>query len=110
MKRMKSLLTKALILAMVICLLIPMPVAAKSKAKDGKLLKSVTYYDYNDSRKGFDKNQKTEYTYDKKNNPNEIKITNFTNWVKMEMNPKSYKASVPMTKSVKTFCFSRSPC
>ena len=78
MKRMKSLLTKALILAMVICLLIPMPVAAKSKAKDGKLLKSVTYYDYNDSRKGFDKNQKTEYTYDKKNNPSEIKTTNFT--------------------------------
>ena len=29
-----------------------------------------------------------------------IKITNFTNWVRMEMNP----------KSVETFCFSCSPC
>ena len=81
MKRVKNLLSKALILAMVICLLIPMPVTAKSKAKDGKLLKSVTYYSYNEARKGFDKKWKTEYTYDKKNNPSEIKTTKFsTRW------------------------------
>jgi hypothetical protein len=71
--KLKKWLSRALVLAMVVALMIPVPVAAKSSKGSGKLVKSVTYYNYNTSKGRFEASSKTTYTYDKKNNPNEIR-------------------------------------
>lgn len=71
--KLKKWLSRALVLAMVVALMIPVPVAAKSSKGGGKLVKAVTYYDYNTSKGRFEAERKTSYAYDKKNNPNEIR-------------------------------------
>lgn len=66
---------KCLTLAMVLALMIPAPVAAKSSG-GGKLLKSVTEYsDWNQSKNRWDHMTKYDYKYNKKNYPTEIKTT-----------------------------------
>lgn len=76
--KLKKWLSRALVLAMVVALMIPVPVAAKSSKGSGKLVKSVTYYDYNTSKGRFEAESKTTYTYDKKNNPIEVREDNYT--------------------------------
>lgn len=75
--KLKRWLSRGIVLAMVVALMVPMPVAAKSSA-GGKLVKSVeTYYISDDGAKWIP-SSKTTYTYDKKNNPKEEKTLNYT--------------------------------
>lgn len=68
---------KCLTLAMVLALMIPAPVAAKSSG-GGKLLKSVTVYsEWNQSKNRWDEMKKYDYKYNKKNYPTEIKTTRY---------------------------------
>ena len=68
---------KCLTLAMVLALMIPAPVAAKSSG-GGKLLKSVTVYsEWNQSKNRWDDMTKHDYKYNKKNYPTEIKTTRY---------------------------------
>lgn len=70
--KVKRWLSRAIVLAMVLALMVPMPVAAKSAA-GGKLVKSVEAYEVsNGSWKLVEKNA---FTYDKKGNPKTIKQT-----------------------------------
>jgi hypothetical protein len=73
---MKKWLSRGIVLAMIIALMVPMPVAAKSSKGGGKLVKSVTEYEVT-SAGAFRAESKTTYTYDKKNNPKEIKTLNY---------------------------------
>ena len=62
---------------MVLALMIPAPVAAKSSG-GGKLLKSVTVYsEWNQSKNRWDDMTKHDYKYNKKNYPTEIKTTRY---------------------------------
>ena len=68
---------KCLTLAMVLALMIPAPVAAKSSG-GGKPLKSVTVYsEWNQSKNRWDDMTKHDYKYNKKNYPTEIKTTRY---------------------------------
>lgn len=74
--KLKRWLSRGIVLAMVVALMVPMPVAAKSSA-GGKLVKSVeTYYISDDGAKWIP-SSKTTYTYDKKNNPKEVKTLDY---------------------------------
>jgi hypothetical protein len=75
---MKKWLSRGIVLAMVITLMVPMPVAAKSSKSGGKLVKSVTEYTLNSAGTGWEAASKTTYTYDKKNNPTELKELTYT--------------------------------
>ena len=70
---MKKWFSRGIVLAMVLVMMVPMPVAAKGGKGSGKLVKSVTAYYPNSAGTGWVANSKTTYTYDKKNNPKEIK-------------------------------------
>jgi hypothetical protein len=80
---MKKWLSRGIVLAMVVALMVPMPVLAKSKSSKsgGKLVKSVMYYDYDNGKDGkygtaddfYKPYERTSFKYDKKNNPTEIK-------------------------------------
>ena len=72
--KLKKWLSRALVLAMVVALMIPVPVAAKGGG--GKLVKSVTVYDYKTSGR-WEADYQTAYKYDKKNNPVELTTTNY---------------------------------
>lgn len=74
--KLKRWLSRGIVLAMVVALMVPMPVAAKSSKAGGKLVKSVEYYDVNSAGK-WQLDSKTTYTYDKKKNPKEIKYTGY---------------------------------
>lgn len=83
--KLRRWLSRGIVLAMVVALMVPMPVAAKSSKSGGKLVKSVEYYDYNNGQDGkygtaddkYVPTTKYVYTYDKKNNPNEVKTYNY---------------------------------
>jgi hypothetical protein len=77
---MKKWLSRGIVLAMVIALMVPMPVAAKSGGK-GKLVKSVTEYGLNDAETGWQATNKTTFTYDKKGYPKEIKEVTYNGWL-----------------------------
>lgn len=77
--KLKAWISKSIVLAMVLALMVPMPVAAKSSKSGGKLVKSVTEYTYNTDKGNWSLNSRTSYTYDKKKNPKEIKETYFYN-------------------------------
>jgi hypothetical protein len=79
--KLKKWLSRALVLAMVVALMIPVPVAAKSSKSSGKLVKSVTYYSLSSNGSSWVLKSKRSYTYDKKNNPKEIKVTGYTNYM-----------------------------
>ncbi len=82
---MKKWLSRGIVLAMVVALMVPMPVMAKSSKKGGKLIKEVTYYDYNYGKDGkygtaddkYVPQNKTAFKYDKKKNPSERKRTSY---------------------------------
>ena len=76
--KLKRWLSRALVLAMVVALMIPVPVAAKSNG-GGKLVKSVAVYSINDDATKWVPSYKTTYTYDKKNNPKEVKTVHYYN-------------------------------
>ena len=65
--KLKKWLSRALVLAMVVALMIPVPVAAKSSNGGGKLVKSVTYYSQDAQTGRWLPREKTSYTYNKKN-------------------------------------------
>jgi hypothetical protein len=69
---------------MVVALMIPMPVAAKSSA-GGKLVKSVTTYGVDKTGQGWEFSDyytdKVTYKYGKKNTPTEITYTNYTTYL-----------------------------
>lgn len=71
--KLKRWLSRGIVLAMVVALMVPMPVAAKSSKAGGKLVKSVTVYKINDDATKWTPQYKETYTYDKKNNPKELK-------------------------------------
>lgn len=83
--KLKRWLSRGIVLAMVVALMVPMPVAAKSGKAGGKLVKSVEYYSYNDGQDGkygtaddkYVPEYKKVFTYDKKNNPKEIKTYDY---------------------------------
>jgi hypothetical protein len=75
----RRLIAKLLSLAMIFALMIPAPVAAKS-SKGGKLVKSVTEYRYNETKGRWEKALKTNYTYNKKAYPKEIKDTSYSGY------------------------------
>jgi hypothetical protein len=89
--KLKRWLSRALVIAMVVALMIPVPVAAKGGG--GKLVKSVTEYSMRDNG-NWRAESKTTYTYDKKNYPVEIG----------EIEYSSYFLGMPVggTKSVET--------
>ena len=71
--KFKRWLSKALVLAMVVALMIPVPVAAKGGG--GKLVKSVTTYQYEQLKSGAGRWKATSqqtFKYDKKNYPVEL--------------------------------------
>ena len=72
---MKKWLSRGIVLAMVMALMIPAPVLAKSSKSGGKLIKSVECYSYNTQKNRWEKEYKDAYKYDKKNNPKEIRET-----------------------------------
>lgn len=78
--KMRRWLSRAVVLAMVVAMMVPMPVMAKSSDKGGKLVKTVTYYSYNEKTNTYRPESKTSYTYDKKNNPSEIKTVDYGDW------------------------------
>ena len=75
----RRLIAKLLSLAMIFALMIPAPVAAKS-SKGGKLVKSVTEYRYNETKARWEKASKTNFTYNKKAYPKEIKDTYYSDY------------------------------
>lgn len=79
---------KCLTLAMVLALLIPAPVAAKSSG--GKLPKSVTAYRYQTNTGRWLKDETVSYKYNKKNYPTRIETKSFG----------SYFLGVPMQASI----------
>jgi hypothetical protein len=76
--KLKRWLSRALVLAMVVALMIPVPVAAKSSG-GGKLVKSVTVYELRDSGR-WQADYQTTYTYDKKNYPTEFATTSYSSY------------------------------
>ena len=68
--KLRRWLSRALVIAMVVALMIPVPVAAKSSG-GGKLVKSVTYYDAQSSG-GWQITSKVSYKYGKKGMPTEV--------------------------------------
>ena len=73
--KLKKWLSRALVLAMVVALMIPVPVAAKSSG-GGKLVKSVTYYDAKPSG-GWQVDRKVSYNYGKKNMPTSVETLSY---------------------------------
>ena len=88
--KLKKWLSRALVLAMVVALMIPVPVAAKSSG-GGKLVKSVTYYSPVKTG-GWQAETKVSYKYGKKAMPTEITTTNYY----------SYFLGVPVSGSSNT--------
>jgi hypothetical protein len=78
--KLKKWLSRALVLAMVVALMIPVPVAAKSSG-GGKLVKSVTYYTVDGSGQGWEVARKVTYKYGKKNTPAEYTNTSYTTFL-----------------------------
>jgi hypothetical protein len=76
--KLKKWLSRALVLAMVVALMIPVPVAAKSSG-GGKLVKSVTYYSPQEAG-GWQVTGKTTYTYGKKGMPTAITDTTYNSY------------------------------
>lgn len=79
--KLKRWLSRGIVLAMVVALMVPMPVAAKSSKSSGKLVKSVTHYSLSSNGSSWVLGSKTSYKYDKKKNPKEIKATGYTNYL-----------------------------
>jgi hypothetical protein len=77
---MKRWLSRGIVLAMVLAMMVPMPVMAKSDSNGSRLLKSVTYYDYNTKTNAYRVSSKTSFTYDKKGYPSEIKRVSYDDW------------------------------
>lgn len=75
--KLKRWLSRALVLAMVVALMIPVPVAAKGGG--GKLVKSVKVYSMRNSGRWQAESQ-VNYKYDKKGYPVEIANTDYTQW------------------------------
>ena len=107
--KLKRWLSRALVLAMVVALMIPVPVAAKSSG-GGKLVKSVTVYDYQKASGRWKAISQDSYKYDKKNYPVEIGETTYTEWflgVPVNGNKKvstikyKYKGKSPKSAKVK---------
>ena len=107
--KLKRWLSRGIVLAMVVALMVPMPVAAKSSKAGGKLVKSVEVYDVNTAGK-FQLDNKTTYTYDKKKNPKEIKNTGYGSYwfgiptrggSSVETLKYKYKGSTPKSMVVK---------
>jgi hypothetical protein len=108
---MKKWLSRGIVLAMVIALMIPAPVLAKAKSSKagGKLVKSVTEYTYNTSNKKWEKTTKTVFTYDKKNNPKTVTTTGYdvwagiplSSWSSTETYKYKYKGKTPKSLVVK---------
>lgn len=67
--KLKRWLSRGIVLAMVVALMVPMPVAAKSSKAGGKLVSSYTEYTWNVAGNRWEKRLKVDYTYDKKGNP-----------------------------------------
>ena len=67
--KLKRWLSRGIVLAMVVALMVPMPVAAKSSKAGGKLVKSYTEYNWNVAGNRWEKEVKVDFTYDKKGNP-----------------------------------------
>lgn len=78
--KLKRWLSRGIVLAMVVALMVPMPVAAKSSS-GGKLIKSVTTYNISDDGSKWIPSNKATYTYDKKNNPKEVKYLHYTDFI-----------------------------
>jgi hypothetical protein len=81
---------------MVVALMVPMPVAAKSSKSGGKLVKSVTEYKISNDATKWIPRSKTTYTYDKKNNPKEVKELYYYNLI---------FDTIPLSGSVSTTTF-----
>lgn len=98
---MRKWLSRGIVLAMVVALMVPMPAMAKSKSSKsgGKLLKSVTVYEaedaYSEQNARWRVDSKISYTYDKKNNPSKKTTTNYY----------SYFGVIPMRGSTSTTTF-----
>ena len=75
--KLKRWLSRGIVLAMVVALMVPMPVAAKSSKAGGKLVSSYTEYSWNANSNRWEKQQKVEFTYDKKGNPTKTAYTNY---------------------------------
>lgn len=75
---MKKWLSRALVLAMIVAMMVPMPVAAAKSSGGGKLVASVTYYDVDATGQGWDIQSKTSYKYGNGNMPTEITRTWYT--------------------------------
>lgn len=95
---MKKWLSRGIVLAMVVAMMVPAPVLAKSSKSGGKLIKEVTYYSYSnghDEKYGtaddkYVPESKTTYKYDKKKNPSEAKTIYYN----------SYFLNVPVSGSL----------
>lgn len=77
---MKKWLSRGIVLAMVMALMIPAPVLAKSGKGGGKLVKSVTYYEPEDGG-GWHIEGKKSFTYGKKNTPSTVTDTGYTTYL-----------------------------
>lgn len=77
--KLKRWLSRGIVLAMVVALMVPMPVAAKSSKAGGKLVKTVTYYHWNANGNRWEKGSKVDFTYDKKGNPVKVDDTSYGN-------------------------------
>lgn len=97
--KLKKWLSRALVLAMVVALMIPVPVAAKSSG-GGKLVKSVTYYDVDGSGQGWQITGKTTYDYGKKNTPTEVTETSYTTFLGIPVSGFSYSYKIKYGKKV----------
>lgn len=76
--KLKKWLSRTLVLAMVVALMIPVPVAAKGGS--GKLVKSVTRYSYQEASGRWKAVSQSAYKYDKKNYPAEFEDTIYDGW------------------------------
>lgn len=91
--KVKRWLSRAIVLAMVLALMVPMPVAAKSAA-GGKMVKSVERYNVENG--SWKLSEKTAFTYDKKGNPKTITKTDgydFFAGIPVNANVQTYTAS-----------------
>lgn len=102
--KLKKWLSRGLVLAMVLALMVPVPVAAKSNG-GGKLVKSVTVYTPDASGNwalGNDRGaDKTSFKYGSKNSPIEITNTDYTTYLGIPVsgNSSTYKIKYKGSKA-----------
>jgi hypothetical protein len=100
---MKKWLSRGLVLAMIVAMMIPMPVAAKAKSdKGGKVVKTVSTWAYDNTAKKYVPVSKTSYQYDKKGNLTEKKkayldsfmgVLPYANWTSVTTYKNKYKGN-----------------